>query len=154
MADIFSCPSGNGTSLLNGEGNMTEKLIRQCICLPNDEKAYLIRMMQDTMKDEREDDGSRFHLLWKAATKVVGGGIISRSKLRKPVIGRMLIVYKMWQEGYKLESIGEYLKRKRVSIRHLRNNMDDVLAYPKMYAYEMECWKKFNELVKEYEKEV
>jgi hypothetical protein len=32
--------------------------------------------------------------------------------------------------------------------------MDDVLAYPKMYAYEMECWKKFNELVKEYEKEV
>ena len=133
---------------------MTEKMIRQCICLPNDEKAYLIKVMQDTMMDEREDDGTRFHVLWKAATQVVGGGIISRSKLRKPVIGRMMITYKMWQEGYKLESIGEYLHRERVSIRHLRNNMDDVLAYPKMYAYETDCWNKFNELVKEYENEM
>lgn len=133
---------------------MTEKLIRQCICLPNDEKAYLIKVMQDTMMDEREDDGSRFHILWKAATKVVGGGIISRSRLRKPVIGRMLITYKMWQEGYKLESIGEYLHRERTSVRHLRNNMDDALAYPRVYPEENRCWEQFNELINEEDKEV
>lgn len=132
---------------------MDDKLIRRCIGLPNEEKEYLIKMMQDTMMDEREDDGTRFHVLWKAATKVVGGGIISSTKMRKPVIGRMLIIYKMWQEGYSLETIGEYLGRKRVSVRHLRNNMDDAIAYPKVFTYEVDCWNKFNELVKEYENE-
>lgn len=53
---------------------------------------YLIRQMQSTMQDEREDDGTRFHELYKAATAVVGGGIMSDSKIRSAVLGRKMIV--------------------------------------------------------------
>lgn len=99
--------------------------------------------------DEREDDGSRFHTLFQAATKIVGGGIISDSKLKKPVIGRMLISYKMREEGYSYKTIGKYLKRSRGSIRKLWNNMDDALSLPTIYKYEVECWNKFNESLNE-----
>lgn len=126
---------------------MDDKLIRRCIALPKEEKLCLIKHMQCTMMDEREDDGSRFHTLFEAATKVVGGGIISDSKLKKPVIGRMMIAYKMRQEGYTFKNIGEYMKRSRCSIRTLWNNMDDALSLPHLYKYEVECWNKFNELL-------
>lgn len=126
---------------------MDDKLIRRCIALPREEKMILIKHMQSTMMDEREDDGSRFHTLFQAATKIVGGGIISDSKLRKPVVGRMLIVYKMRQEGYSFKTIAEYMKRSRASIRTLRNNMDDALSLPHINKYEVECWNKFNDYI-------
>lgn len=126
---------------------MDDKLIRRCIALPKEEKMILIKHMQCTMMDEREDDGSRFHTLFKAATAVVGGGIVSDSKLKKLVIGRMMIAYKMRQEGYTFKTIGEYMKRSRYSVRTLRNNMDDALSLPHIYKYEVECWNKFNELL-------
>lgn len=128
---------------------MDDKLIRRCIALPKEEKLILIKHLQCTMMDEREDDGSRFHTLFKAATAVVGGGIISDSKLKKPVIGRMLISYKMREEGYSYKTIGKYLKRSRGSIRKLWNNMDDALSLPLIYQYEVECWNKFNESLNE-----
>lgn len=126
---------------------MDDKLIRRCIALPREEKLILIKHMQNTMMDEREDDGSRFHTLFQAATKIVGGGIVSESKLKKPVIGRMMIAYKMREEGYTFKTIAEYMKRSRCSIRTLRNNMDDALSLPHIYKYEVECWNKFNELL-------
>lgn len=128
---------------------MDDKLIRRCIALPKEEKLILIKHLQCTMMDEREDDGSRFHTLFQAATKLVGGGIISDSKLKKPVIGRMLISYKMREEGYSYKTIGKYLKRSRGSIRKLWNNMDDALSLPLIYQYEVECWNKFNESLNE-----
>lgn len=128
---------------------MDDKLIRRCIALPREEKLILIKHLQCTMMDEREDDGSRFHTLFQAATKIVGGGIVSESKLKKPVIGRMLISYKMREEGYSYKTIGKYLKRSRGSIRKLWNNMDDALSLPLIYQYEVECWNKFNESLNE-----
>lgn len=128
---------------------MDDKLIRRCIALPKEEKLILIKHLQCTMMDEREDDGSRFHTLFQAATKIVGGGIVSESKLKKPVIGRMLISYKMREEGYSYKTIGKYLKRSRGSIRKLWNNMDDALSLPLIYQYEVECWNKFNESLNE-----
>ena len=126
---------------------MDGNLVRRCIALPKEEKMYLIRQMQSTMQDEREDDGTRFHELYKAATAVVGGGIMSDSKIRSAVLGRKMIVYKMWEEGYSYQSISEYMNRERSSVRHLRKHMDDALALPHVYKYEVECWKKFNELL-------
>lgn len=126
---------------------MDDKLIRRCIALPKEEKLILIKHLQCTMMDEREDDGSRFHTLFKAATAVVGGGIISDSKLKKPVIGRMMIAYKMREEGYSFKTIAEYMKISRASIRALRNNMDDALSLPRAYKYELECWNKFNDYI-------
>ena len=128
---------------------MDDKLIRRCIALPKEEKLILIKHLQCTMMDEREDDGSRFQTLFQAATKIVGGGIVSESKLKKPVIGRMLISYKMREEGYSYKTIGKYLKRSRGSIRKLWNNMDDALSLPLIYQYEVECWNKFNESLNE-----
>lgn len=126
---------------------MDDKLVRRCLGLPNEEKERLIRLMQETMTVEREDDGSRLHTLYKAATNVVGGGILSDSTLRKAVIGRKMIAYKMREEGYSHKSIAEALKRSRTSARHLCNLMADALALPHIYKYEVECWNKFNELL-------
>lgn len=124
-----------------------DELTRRCIALPKEEKLILIKHLQCTMMDEREDDGSRFHTLFQAATKVVGGGIISDSRLKNPVIGRMMIAYKMRQEGYTFQTIGKYMKRGRGSVRILSYKMDDALVLPHSYRYEVECWNKFNELL-------
>ena len=126
---------------------MDGNLIRRCVGLPKEEKLYLIRQMQNTMMDEREDDGTRFHQLYKAATAVVGGGILSDSKIRSAVIGRKMIIYKMLEEGYTYDFISKCMNRDRSSVRHLRKHMDDALVYPHIYQYEVECWKKFNELL-------
>ena len=126
---------------------MDDKLIRRCIALPKEEKLILIKHMQCTMMDEREDDGSRFHKLFKAATKVVGGGKVSDSKLRNAVIGRKLITYQMVKEGYNFRNIGKYMKRDRTSIRFLYRYMDDAMAYPKMFPDEMKAWEEFQKLI-------
>jgi hypothetical protein len=57
---------------------MTE-LTRRCLELSLKERTRLINILQESL-NEKEDDGSRFSELYKAATKVCGQGILTGAR--------------------------------------------------------------------------
>lgn len=126
---------------------MTE-LTRKCLLLPIADKQALISILSNSLDMEPEDDGSRFFALYKAATSIVGDGILTDSKMRELVIGRMLIVYQMRKEGYTLQEIARHMKRNHTSIYHLENKMKDVLRYPDFFPSEIQQWNRFQKLIK------
>lgn len=127
------------------------ELTRQCLMLPEWEKVRLINNLKASMVEEPEVGQGRFSVLYKAATDIVGKGILSSSRLREKVVGRMMIVYQMRTEGYSLMEIGRHLVRHHASVYQLQRKMEDVLKYPKMFSDETRMWNEFQEKIKEYE---
>lgn len=127
------------------------ELTRQCLMLPDWEKIRLINNLKASMVEEPQTGQGRFSVLYKAATDIVGKGILSSSRLREKVVGRMMIVYQMRAEGYSLEAIGRYLIRHHTSVYQLQRKMEDVLKYPKMFSTEIMMWNEFQEKIKKYE---
>lgn len=131
---------------------MTE-LTRRCLDLSKANKERLIKVLTESLaNDEREDDGSRFSLLHKAATDVCGQGILSSRRDLNLVIGRRMIAYKMRQEGYSLAAIGKNMIRHHTSVLHQVRMMEDALQMK--FDYDCALWELFNIRVKEYEKEI
>lgn len=127
------------------------ELTRQCLMLPEWEKVRLINNLKASMVEEPQTGQGRFSVLYKAATDIVGKGILSSSRLREKVVGRMMIVYQMRDEGYSLEAIGRYLIRHHTSVYQLQRKMEDVLKYPKMFSTEIMMWNEYQEKIKKYE---
>ena len=130
---------------------MTE-LTRRCLDLSKANKEKLIKVLTESLENEREDDGSRFSLLYKAATDVCGQGILSSRRDLNLVIGRRMIAYKMRNEGYSLTTIGRHMVRHHSSVIHQVRMMEDALQM--RFDYDMALWELFNQRIKEYEKEV
>jgi chromosomal replication initiation ATPase DnaA len=133
---------------------MMNEITRQCLLLSNGEKVRLISDLKASMAEDVEDDGSRFSLIFKAATDVVGKGILTNLRLRELVVGRMLIIYQMRIEGYSLQTIGRHLIRNHCSVLHLQKKMEDVIKYPHLFPLEIKMWNEFNDKLKEYEYEM
>ena len=126
---------------------MTE-LTRRCLSLSKSQREKLIKKLQESL-NEREDDGSRFAVLLKAATEVCGQGILSSSRDFNLVMGRRMIAYQMRLEGYSLMTIGKRLIRHHASIIHMVRMMEDALHF--QFNLEMEYWNKFQQKIKEYD---
>lgn len=113
----------------------------------------LIKILKKTLAEEdRRDDGSRFSLLYKAATDVFGKGILTQLRDRELVIGRRMISYKMRQEGFSISAIANKLYRHHTSIVYGIRMMQDAIDF--QFKEELELWNKFNQKVEEYEKEI
>ena len=122
---------------------MTE-LTRRCLELSLKERTRLINILQESLS-EREDDGSRFSVIYKAATKVCGQGILTGARDFRLVMGRRMIAYQMRKEGYSYMSIGRLLVRHHASVIHMVKMMEDILHY--QWDMEMGYWRQFqNEL--------
>lgn len=124
------------------------ELTRRCLELPFNERQKLINVLKESL-DGKEDDGSRFAILYKAATEVCGNGILSKSKDFNLVMGRRMIAYQMRLEGYTYMSIGKKLIRHHASIIHLVKMMEDVIKY--QFGLEMGYWTLFQRKIKEYD---
>lgn len=128
---------------------MTE-LTRRCLYLPKPDRQRLIRILTESLEEEeREDDGSRFAILYKAATDVCGQGILTSSRDFNLVMGRRMIAYQMKLEGYSFVTIGKRLMRHHASVMHMVRMMCDTMIF--RFKDEMEYWNKFQEKLKEYE---
>lgn len=128
---------------------MTE-LTRRCLYLPKPDRQRLIRILKESLEEEeREDDGSRFAILYKAATDVCGQGILTSSRDFNLAMGRRMIAYQMKLEGYSFVTIGKRLMRHHASVIHMVRMMCDTMTF--RFKDEMEYWNKFQEKLKEYE---
>jgi chromosomal replication initiation ATPase DnaA len=126
---------------------MTE-LTRRCLSLSKSQREKLIKKLQESL-NEREDDGSRFATLLKAATEICGQGILSSSRDFNLVMGRRMIAYQMRSEGYSFPSIGKMMVRHHASVIHMVRMMEDALHF--QFNLEMEYWNKFQQKIKEYD---
>ena len=126
---------------------MTE-LTRKCLSLSKSQREKLIKRLQESL-NEREDDGSRFATLLKAATDVCGQGIVSSSRDFNLVMGRRMIAYQMRSEGYSFPSIGKMMVRHHASIIHMVRMMEDAIRY--QFNLEMGYWYMFQQKILEYD---
>ena len=126
---------------------MTE-LTRRCLSLSKSQREKLIKKLQESL-NEREDDGSRFATLLKAATEICGQGILSSSRDFNLVMGRRMIAYQMRLEGYSLMTIGKRLIRHHASIIHMVRMMEDALHF--QFDLEIGYWNLFQKKIKEYD---
>ena len=126
---------------------MTE-LTRRCLSLSKSQREKLIKRLQDSL-NEREDDGSRFATLLKAATDVCGQGILSSSRDFNLVMGRRMIAYQMRSEGYSFPSIGKMMVRHHASIIHMVRMMEDAIRY--QFNLEMGYWYMFQQKIIDYD---
>lgn len=126
---------------------MTE-LTRRCLSLSKSQRERLIKRLQESL-NEREDDGSRFATLLKAATDVCGKGILSSSRDFNLVMGRRMIAYQMRSDGYSFPSIGKMMVRHHASVIHMVRMMEDALHF--QFNLEMGYWNLFQQKIKEYD---
>lgn len=126
---------------------MTE-LTRRCLSLSKLQREILIKRLQESL-NEREDDGSRFATLLKAATDVCGQGILSNSRDFNLVMARRMIAYQMRSEGYSFPSIGKMMVRHHASIIHMVRMMEDAIRY--QFNLEMGYWYMFQQKIIEYD---
>lgn len=126
------------------------ELTRRCLNLKEEDRQKLIRILTESLEEEeKEDDGSRFATLYKAATDVCGYGILTSSRDFNLVMGRRMIAYQMRLEGYSLMTIGKRLIKHHASIIHMVRMMEDALHF--QFNLEMKYWNKFQQKIKEYD---
>lgn len=126
---------------------MTE-LTSRCLALSKVQRERLIKRLQESLI-EKEDDGSRFATLLKAATDVCGKGILSSSRDFNLVMGRRMIAYQMRSEGYSFPSIGKMMVRHHASVIHMVRMMEDALHY--QFDLEVGYWNLFQQKILEYD---
>jgi chromosomal replication initiation ATPase DnaA len=126
------------------------ELTRRLLNLPREQRQRIARLLSDSLvAEEREDDGSRFSVLYKAATEVCGVGILTQARDFDLVMGRRMIAYQMKKEGYSYVSIGRHLVRHHSSVIHMVAMMEDAIEY--QFPVEMGYWKRFQNYLEEYD---
>lgn len=125
-------------------------LTRKCLYLSRQDRKRLIKILTESLEEDKlEDDGSRFAILYKAATEVCGQGILTSLRNFNLVMGRRMIAYRMRLEGYSLPTIGRHLIRHHASVMHMIKMMDDVMTFN--FPLEMGYWNMFQQKIKEYD---
>lgn len=133
---------------------MTESLLQQCLALSHNDRKHLICELEKSLNDRLKVAEKRFKIFLRAATELVGKGILTPCRNREVVIGRMMIIHQMRAEGFSFPNISMLMKRTHSSAYHLAMKMQDVIEFSHIYREEYEYWTKFQTLLKEYEEEV
>ena len=133
---------------------MIENLLQQCLALSPLERKKLISELEKSMNDRLKVAEQRLGILLRAATELIGKGIMTSCRNRMVVIGRMMIVHQLRTEGFSFPVISKLMTRAHSTVFHLEMKMQDVTEFPYIYRDESFSWEKFQNLIKEYEKEV
>ena len=128
------------------------ELIKRCLNLPRDKRSELMFVLKESLFDNGDiDDGSRFSVLYNIATEICGHGILSAKRDFNLVIGRRMIAFQMYEEGYSLQSISVHMVKHHTSVMHMIMMMGDVFEHPDIFKFEMSYWEQFKKKLKEYE---
>lgn len=116
--------------------------------LPKEERKRLADLLRDSLKGKNAK--ARFNELLVVAKELLGSGIEGKCRDTSCVIGRMLIAYKMREEGYSSTQVGMAMARDHSSVLHLEKKMRDAFIYPEIFKIEMAYWGMFTEKLKAY----
>ncbi len=74
--------------------------------------------------------------------------ILTDSRERENTIIRSFVSYHLHEEGYSYSEIGKMMKRDHSTITHLANRMRDMLSLPNAYKWEVQQFRRFEEMLK------
>lgn len=72
---------------------------------------------------------------------------IEDDQCRQNVLGRRLVIYELLLEGLNSETIGKLFHCNHSTIIYSKQQMENVLALPAMYDYDVSCWKRFQNII-------
>ena len=117
-----------------------------------------LKMLLDTIPinatPDREDGVAykspleeRYEEILSAAQRAVGKRL-DEGRKKEDVLIRLFTAYRLRNEGYPFEGIGEVMKRDHSTIVHyVRKRMPDLLSLPKIYKRELDMYNKMNEIL-------
>lgn len=88
----------------------------------------------------------RYPSVLKAAEQATSW-MLTDSRERENTLIRSFVAYKLREEGYSYADIGKMMKRDHSTITHLANRMRDMLSLPNAYKWEVQQYKRFEEML-------
>lgn len=73
--------------------------------------------------------------------------MLTDSRERENTLIRSFVAYKLHKDGYSYAEIGKIMKRDHSTITHLANRMRDMLSLPNAYKWEVQQYKRFEEML-------
>lgn len=89
----------------------------------------------------------RYQIVLNAAEQATSW-MLTDSRERENSLIRSFVAYKLHSDGYSFSEIGKMLKRDHSTIAHLVYRMRDMLSVPGAYKWELQQFKRFEELCK------
>lgn len=127
-------------------------LLTQCLALPLEERKKIVARLSDsivdTMAQRTPDSAARLFAIYQDLT---GRRINLKSHDHNDVWGKVMIAYRMLQEGFSGGAIGRQLNKDHSTIIHYRRKMEFVFEMPKMYSDVIKIWEMFNDKVENYD---
>ena len=124
----------------------TERLRRECLSLPTEERVRLINLLSKSVADERYE--TQRAMLERGADvirELFGVDVSARTRFRSVVDARQVFCYRMRQEGMYYRTFGEFLGLDHSTVLYYCERMADAFELPKMYADMVEKSRRFDE---------
>lgn len=127
-------------------------LLTQCLALPLEERKKLVARLSDSIVDTMaQRTPERAARLFSIYQDLTGRRINLKSHDHNDVMGKMMVAYRMLQDGFSGGAIGRQLKKNHSTIIHYRRKMECVFEMPKMYSDVIKIWEMFNDKVENYD---
>lgn len=116
------------------------------VCWANEEDYY-----KEILRKLRGQNGvpppieERFPSVLHAAEQATSW-MLTDSRERENTLIRTFLAYKLHNDGYSYSEIGKMMKRDHSTITNLVHRMSDMLSLPNAYKWEVQQFKRFEEL--------
>ena len=117
------------------------------VCLANEEDYYT-----EVLRRLRGQNGvpppieERYPVVLQAAEQATSW-MLTDSRERENTLIRQFVAYKLHGEGYSYTEIGKIMHRDHSTITHLAYRMRDMLSLPNAYKWEVQQYKRFEEML-------
>lgn len=82
-----------------------------------------------------------------ACAEIVCGQPLTDSRERQNTLIRQFVAFRLHNEGYSYSEIGKVMHRDHSTITHLAYCMRDMLSLPNAYKWEVQQYKRFEEML-------
>lgn len=120
---------------------------KKLLSLSRNERKRIIKLLRDSL--EVEKTSFRTKTILSAIESVMGIKMNYKSRLYKQAWARRIAAYQMLNEGMSLSKIGVVLHKDHSTVNHMRNCMETVFQYPKMYSDIVQWWNEFVSLLED-----
>lgn len=78
---------------------------------------------------------------------IAGEDVMERTRRRHVVLCRMIVAYRLMQDGVTISDIGRVLGVDHSTVHHYREQMTNMLGMAYVYRYEAKLWEAFNQAI-------
>lgn len=129
-----------------------DRILRMLRNLPEEDRRTTIGSAIWQMEEDSRKPSvvSRYDVLVWAAQAVTGIRLTAR-RTQEDTKVRMLVAYQLHSEGYTFHQVGKAISRDHSTATYLYKRMDDVLKNPAIWREMDANYKRFIELLKQYD---